>query len=219
MPASTVRKRFAYQSTVSTIVILAIVAGGIGGFLLYRYSPQLATVLQHHTTQKTTSPKTHLTVNQQVQSLGTLLQGFNSAMTSYDAQPQDQSPSLRLIISNIGVNVPIVERGLKQGWLVVAPGEVVTHFVYSAYPGSPGNTILYSHANEAFRSLDKLSIHDTIVVQTPNGVIAYRVREIRIVDPSDLSVLNSTDSSVLTLLTCYPFGVDSTRFVVIADQV
>ncbi len=203
----------------SVIVIIAIVVGGIGGFLLYRYSPQLTAILHQHSVSKQASPTPLVPANQQVQSLGTLLQSFNSSMTSYDAQPQDQTPTLRLIISKIGVNVPIVERGLKQGWMIVAPGEVVTHFVYSAYPGSSGNTILYSHANEAFQHLDKLSIHDTIVVQTPNGNVAYRIREIRIVDPSDLSVLNPTDSSVLTLLTCYPFGVDSTRFVVIADQV
>lgn len=131
----------------------------------------------------------------------------------------DAHTGLRLIITKLGINAPIVERGVQDGWMVVAPGATVTHFVYSAYPGALGNTILYSHSGTEFRHLDSLAVHDTIVVQTPNGSVQFRVRELRIVSPTSLSVLDATPTAVLTILTCYPFGVDSSRLVVIADLV
>lgn len=60
---------------------------------------------------------------------------------------------------------------------------------------------------------------DTIVVQTPRGAAQFRVRELRIVAQTDVSVLDASQTATLTLLTCYPFGVDSSRLVVIADLV
>ncbi|MBA3823814.1 MAG: sortase [Ktedonobacterales bacterium] len=148
-----------------------------------------------------------------------LFQRFNAAITSYQAQPMDAHSKLRLIIPKIHVNAPILERGLVDGWMVVAPGEAVTHFIYSAYPGAIGNSVMYSHAGTMFRHLDSLGVHDTIVVQTPSGTSAYQVRELRIVAPNALAVLDNTTTATLTLLTCYPFGVDSSRLVIIADLV
>lgn len=148
-----------------------------------------------------------------------LFQRFNASITSYQAQPMDAQTKLRLVIPKLHVNAPILERGVVDGWMVVAPGEAVTHFIYSAYPGAVGNSVLYSHAGTMFRHLDSLGVRDTIVVQTPNGTSAYRVRELRIVAPDALAVLDNTTTATLTLLTCYPFGVDSSRLVVIADLV
>ena len=82
-----------------------------------------------------------------------------------------------------------------------------------------GNAILYSHAGTVFRHLDAIAVGDTIVVQTPQGSAQFRVRELRIVAPTDLSVLDTTQTATLTLLTCYPFMVDSARLAVIADLV
>lgn len=152
-------------------------------------------------------------------STSTMLQQFNAAITSYQAQPMDAHTGLRLVIPRLHINAPIVERGLVGGWMVVAPGDAVTHFIYSAYPGAAGNAILYSHAGTVFRHLDSIAVGDTILVQTPQGSAQFRVRELRIVAPTDLSVLDTTQTATLTLLTCYPFMVDSSRLVVIADLV
>ena len=56
-----------------------------------------------------------------------------------------------------------------------------------------------------------------------NATYEYRVTGLRRVDPTDLSVLRSTDVDRLTLITCddYDFLRDlyTTRVVVIADRV
>jgi sortase A len=205
------------------VIIAALVVGMGGGYALVRFGPlgrQLAGQAVAPTAHAATSTPTGGTnPGSAPRPTVATFQQFASAISSYQAQPMDAQTGLRLIIPSIHVNAPIVERGVVQGWMVVAPGQVVTHFIYSAYPGALGNAILYSHAGTVFRHLDSLAVGDTLIVQTPQGVAHFRVRELRIVAPTDLSVLNATPTATLTLLTCYPYMVDSSRLVVIADLV
>ncbi len=209
-------------------VVLALLVGalivGVGGGLAFtRLNPagtrQVLTWLGRPPSGGSAGASGTGTATPVPNSPAAMFQQFNASITSYAAQPMDAHTKLRLIIPKIHVNAPIVERGLVDGWMVVAPGENVTHFIYSAYPGAVGNSVLYSHAGTMFRHLDSLGVHDTIVVQTASGTSAYRVRELRIVAPDALAVLDNTTTATLTLLTCYPFGVDSARLVVIADLV
>jgi sortase A len=59
---------------------------------------------------------------------------------------------------------------------------------------------------------------DEIVLQTPKRVLRYAVDWVKVVDPADVSVLETTgDTSTLTLVTCYPFylvGPAPRRYVV-----
>ena len=58
---------------------------------------------------------------------------------------------------------------------------------------------------------------DQIVITTPDGVHRYAVTVTRVVDPSDVSVLQPLPGRRLTLITCYPFefiGSAPKRFVV-----
>ncbi len=208
------------------VTLGALLAGVAGGYAIYRLDPQgrsvIARWLQQQApavAQATSTPAAGATPGAEPTSTTTMLQQFNAAITSYQAQPMDARTGLRLIIPRLHINAPIVERGLVGGWMVVAPGDAVTHFIYSAYPGAAGNAILYSHAGTVFRHLDSIAVGDTILVQTPQGSAQFRVRELRIVAPTDLSVLDTTQRATLTLLTCYPFMVDSSRLVVIADLV
>ncbi len=203
--------------------VVGIVLGGLLGYGVYRFAPAIRGFGMLANTTRTPTPDPTATSDPRSipasASATTSLQQFNASLTSYAAQPIDQLSTMRLIIPSIQVNAPIVERGLVQGWMVVAPGNQVTHFVYSAYPGAPGNAVLYSHDGTVFRHLDKLAVGDTMLVQTPNGTSQFRVREMRIVSPDTVSVLDATTTSVLTLLTCYPYGVDTSRLVIIADRV
>lgn len=203
------------------LLLLAVAIGMLGGLGLYRMAPQglnrfLAGLGKHHAATAMVAPTS--TPVSGSPTTTSLLQQFDSTLTSTQAQPLDDLSGMRLIIPTIGVNAPIVERGVVQGWMVVAPGYTVTHFAYSAYPGAPGNAVMYSHDGTAFRHLDKLQVGDTMLVQTPSGATTFRVRELRIIAPDALSVLDATPTAVLTLLTCYPYGVDTMRLVVIADR-
>jgi sortase A len=59
-------------------------------------------------------------------------------------------------------------------------------------------------------------------LKTPHGNFDYRVRDILIVKPQDVWVLDPTPTSTLTLISCYPFkyiGHAPERFIVRADRI
>lgn len=215
--------RKSWTWSVICVTVGALLAGMVGGYAVLRFSPLghqlLGQTVAPTATASSSTPTSGVTLGTAPSPSVATFQQFASAINSYQTQPIDAQTGLRLIIPRIHVNAPIVERGVVQGWMVVAPGQVVTHFIYSAYPGAVGNAILYSHAGTVFRHLDSLAVGDTLIVQTPQGVAHFRVRELRIVAPTDLSVLNATPTATLTLLTCYPYRMDSSRLVVIADLV
>jgi len=92
----------------------------------------------------------------------------------------------------------------------------------TALPGETGNVALSGHRDSFFRPLKDIAIGDSIELRTRHGVQHFRVAEIRIVDPLDVSVLDSSDATILTLITCYPFyyvGYAPDRYVVRATLV
>ena len=68
-----------------------------------------------------------------------------------------------------------------------------------------------------FRRLKDIEVGDAIQLTTINGQQEFRVSQLDIVDPLDVSVLDPTDETVITLITCYPFyylGAAPDRFIV-----
>ncbi|MBN1440802.1 MAG: class D sortase [Anaerolineales bacterium] len=123
---------------------------------------------------------------------------------------------LRLDLPSIGkTNMPVVQ---GDGWEQLKQG--VGHHIGSANPGTTGNVVLSAHNDifgELFRDLDRLQPGDEAVVYTATQKFAYRVVAIRIVEPTDVSVLAPTGRPTLTLISCYPYMVDTQRIVVTAE--
>jgi sortase A len=93
----------------------------------------------------------------------------------------------------------------------------VGHIAGTALPGEQGNVVLAGHRDTFFRSLRNIRKGDEITLTTLDGIYRYRVDSIRVVSPQDTKVLDSSASSILTLVTCYPFyfvGPAPKRFVV-----
>jgi sortase A len=70
--------------------------------------------------------------------------------------------------------------------------------------------------------LKDISIGAEIELITLHSQQTYRVVELMIVDPLDVSVLDDTAESVITLITCHPFyyvGPAPERFIVRATLV
>jgi len=96
------------------------------------------------------------------------------------------------------------------------------HVPGSALPGEPGNAAFAAHRDTFFRSLEGVRKGDRIAVTTPAGEFRYVVSGTRVVDPSDVAVLRSSNDARLTLVTCYPFdyvGSAPRRFIVTATLV
>ncbi len=127
-----------------------------------------------------------------------------------------QSPT-RIVIPNIGVDWPIVA---GDGWEQLKLG--VGHHIGSANPGERGNMVLSGHNDvygEVFKDLETLKNGDEVHVFAGGKLFKYIVRAKRIVVPTELSVLQPTREAVVTLITCYPYRVDTHRLVVIAQLV
>lgn len=87
-------------------------------------------------------------------------------------------------------------------------------------PGEGGRIGIAGHRDGFFRVLKDVHRGDTIELETLDQVERYRVDEIVIVSPRDVSVLRPTAAPTLSLVTCYPFyfiGSAPERYVVTAS--
>lgn len=122
----------------------------------------------------------------------------------------------RIQIPAINVDSPIVQ-GMYD-WEQLKKG--VAQRIGSPSPGQVGNMSLAGHNDiygEVFRSLDKLVPGDEIVVSTQRQDYTYVIRETKVIEPTDVSVLEPTDFASTTLISCYPYRVNTQRIVVFAD--
>lgn len=98
----------------------------------------------------------------------------------------------------------------------------IGHFSRSVLPGEKDNSVLSGHRDTVFRKLGQLQIKDQLIVETPAGIFTYEIREIKIVDLNDKTIITPTVHAVLTVTTCYPFdfiGSAPDRYILIADLV
>ncbi len=72
---------------------------------------------------------------------------------------------------------------------------------------------------ELFRDLDQLEPGDEIQVYTDRGEYTYRVTGTRIVEPTEVSVMDPTPRPTVTLISCYPYLIDTQRIVVFGELV
>jgi LPXTG-site transpeptidase (sortase) family protein len=123
----------------------------------------------------------------------------------------------RMEIPRLGVSAAVLQgtasRTLRLG---------VGHIRGTAIPGTPGNSAIAGHRDTFFRALKDIRDGDEIELKTADTSTRYLVIWARVVAPGDTSVLDATNESVLTLVTCYPFyfiGASPRRFVVRARKV
>ena len=119
-------------------------------------------------------------------------------------------------IPTIGVNAPIVP-GVYD-WEQLKRG--VGHHTGSALPGQDGNLVLAAHNDiygEIFRDLRQLSPGDEFTVSTGARTYTYVVTKIDIVEPTEVEVMQPTDHASATLISCYPYRINTQRIVVFAD--
>lgn len=121
----------------------------------------------------------------------------------------------RIVIPAIGVDAPVVE---GDGWEELKMG--AGHHIGSPNPGEKGNMVISGHDDvygEIFRDLEDLSIGDEVIVYAGDTPYRYVIVAKRIVEPSEVSLLEPTPNATVTLITCYPYLIDTHRLVVIAE--
>jgi sortase A len=139
------------------------------------------------------------------------------------SRPPDQDLTLdpdllgRIEIPRLRMSA-IVRTGDDEATLQKAVGLVAG----TPRPGEGGNTALAGHRDTFFRPLQKIKVDDRIRLVVPPHTYEYRVDSLQVVEPHEVSVLDSTGIEELTLVTCYPFryiGPAPDRFIVKATRV
>lgn len=118
-----------------------------------------------------------------------------------------------IIIPKIDLKVAIGE-GVDDETLKYAVG----HFKDTGMPGEKGNFCIAGHRsytyNEYFNRLDELTIGDTIIIKTRKEEFSYKIYEKKVVEPTEISVLDPTEDATITLVTCTPIRVATHRLII-----
>ncbi|MDR2715513.1 MAG: class C sortase [Coriobacteriaceae bacterium] len=124
-------------------------------------------------------------------------------------------------VPKIGITVPIYEgtsdavlsKGV--GWIPetsLPVGGESTHTVLSGHNGLPTARL--------FTDINKLEPGDEFFIRNFAEILAYRVYDIQVVEPHEVEIAGIvTGKDLATLLTCYPYMVNSHRLLVTGERV
>lgn len=118
----------------------------------------------------------------------------------------DTLPVARLELPRLGVS-QIVLAGASGRSLAFGPSMSGA----GALPGEIGNVVLSGHRDTHFGVLRELRRGDRVWLETRGARHAYVIDDVRIADSRDERIDMSTDQSLLTLVTCYPFDAINPR--------
>lgn len=155
---------------------------------------------------------------------------FNPLKTEDGASIDPVNTDFSLIVPKVGINTAIIPavnptdpkdygEALKKG---------VAHASTSYFPDEDGTVYLFSHStnydwfvkdlNAVFYLLKNLSEGDLIVVYYKGRQYTYKLREKRVVKPTDVSYLiPQKGTKTLILQTCWPPGSTTERLLLFAD--
>lgn len=124
-------------------------------------------------------------------------------------------------IPKLKVNVPLydtVSDTLLASGAVVLPGTSYptggksTHTVISAHSGVPSKTL--------FDDLEDLKKGQQFIITVNDKHLAYKVHQIKVIEPDDTSSLKiEAGRDLATLMTCTPVGINSHRLLVTGHRV
>jgi len=127
------------------------------------------------------------------------------------------------VIYGVGSNAEsTIQKNLENG---------VVHYPSTEVPGQQGNVAIFGHSSNnifnkgkykfAFVLLHELKAGDTFYLTYNKQVFAYKVIVRKIVDPSEVGVLDNVpgQAATATLITCDPPGTTLHRLVVIGEQI
>ena len=122
--------------------------------------------------------------------------------------------AVRIQIPAIAVDAPVVQ---GDGWEQLRLG--VAQHIGTPDPGQNGNIVLSGHNDifgEVFRNLDRLRPGDVVILFTSQKQYTYVITGTQIVKPTQIEVMNPSLNPTLTLISCYPYLIDTQRIIISA---
>jgi len=157
---------------------------------------------------------------------------FNPLVTEDGASIDPINTDFSLIVPKVGINAPVIPSvdPTNPGKYLEALKTGVAHASTSFFPNEDGTVYLFSHStnydwfvkdlNAVFYLLKNLSENDLIVIFYQGKRYTYRLREKRIVKPTEVSYLvPQSGKKSLILQTCWPPGSTTERLLIFADLI
>jgi len=144
-----------------------------------------------------------------------------------EEKPEEETTELEVIeLPELGeafgtIEIPaidlkgIIYEGTEKPILKNGPG----HIVGTAIPGRVGTCAISGHRTTygaPFNKLDELFPGDKIIIETNYGEFTYILSELKIVEPTDVYILESTLYPSLILTSCHPKYSAAQRLIAFA---
>lgn len=159
-------------------------------------------------------------VNQPAKNSPAIITGSNPIKINQNllSEKEPSQPPSKIIIPSLNIDLPIVEAKVINGFWEISQTSA-SHGIGSANPGEIGNTIIFAHAREGlFGPLKDIKQGTKVYLLTKDRWYFYSVKEIKMVDPSQIEEISQTPDETLTLYTCSGF-LDSKRLIAKAKRI
>ena len=127
----------------------------------------------------------------------------------------------RLVVPTAKIDLP-VRHGTEDDAIARGAG----HLFGTGLPvgGKGVNAVLTAHSGmrtaSLFDGLTDVQVGDIAYVQVAGQKLAYKVKEIHIIKPTQLELFEAqAGRDLLTLFTCTPYGINTHRLVVTAERI
>lgn len=143
------------------------------------------------------------------------LRAYARSMTPVPISTPAPAQATRIQIPALNIDAVVVH---GTDWEQLKLG--VGHYAGSANPGERGNLVLAAHNDvygELFRYLDRLKPSDEVVVYAGQQRYRYVITGNRIIEPTQVEVMAPTSTPTVTLISCYPYLIDTQRIAVFGE--
>ena len=127
----------------------------------------------------------------------------------------------KIVIPKMGVDSEILEGNTED---ILWKG--IWRMPVGSTPNHGGNTIITAHrylhrppSPKTFYLIDKLVIGDIVTVYWDGVKYEYKVKESKIIEPENISILHNTPDDRLTIFSCTPLFTSKQRLVIVAEKI
>ncbi|MBI3973185.1 MAG: sortase [Chloroflexi bacterium] len=157
---------------------------------------------------------------------GAAVAATDSSASQQPAAPPPLGPTDRIVIPRTGLDAKVIDVGVLPSGEMATAAYAAGRLVYSPQAGEAGNAVIAGHNDtlgEVFRRLPELRVGDQIVLYRGERAFRYVV-ETRVIVREDGATeaqrlenarwMHPTVDAVATLISCYPYRVDTHRVIV-----
>lgn len=154
-----------------------------------------------------------------------IIQSNYESLILDDGGGNNVAPNPVIIYPRLGINAPIIFPSSNDDVQVLAALDSGTsYFPGTSLPGSSGNTVILGHSSGEwwkksdykyiFAPLEETVVGDKIQINYLGKKYLYQVYNRKVVEPTEVSVLQQTPDDILTLITCTPPGTAWKRLII-----